>query len=64
VTGVNAQLDVQLDGLVELSGSTLHNQIQGFVGIILNRAIDQLRALLILFASKQFNILLYSGDAE
>ena len=64
VTGVNTQLDVQLDGLVELSGSTLDNQVQGFVGIILNRAVNQLGALLILFASKQCNILLYSGDAE
>jgi len=64
VTGVNAQLDVQLDGLVELSGSTLHDQIQSFVGIILNRAVNQLCALLILFASKQCNFLLYSGDAE
>ena len=53
VTGVNAQLDMQLDGLVELSRSTLHDQIQGFGGVILNSAIDQLRAFLILFASKQ-----------
>ena len=52
VTGVNAQLDVDFDGLVELSGSTLQNQIQGFVGIILNSAVNQLCAFLILFASK------------
>ena len=55
VTGVNAQLDVQLNGLVELGGSTLHDQIQGFGGIILNRAVDQFGALLILFTSKQCN---------
>ena len=55
VTGVNAQLDVQLNGLVELGGSTHHDQIQGFGGIILNRAVDQFGALLILFTSKQCN---------
>ena len=58
MTGVNTQLDVQLDGLIELGGSTLHNQLQSFGGIILNGAVNQLGALLILFASKQCFILL------
>ncbi len=64
VTGVNAQLDVQFHGLIKFCGSALHNQIQGFAGIILNGAVNQLGALLILFASKQFNYPPYRGNAE
>ena len=64
VTGVNTQLDVQLDSLVELCGSALHNQLQSFHGIVLNRAINQFCALLVLFTSKQCNYPPYSGDAE
>jgi hypothetical protein len=64
VTGVNTQLDVQLDSLVELCGSALHNQIQGFGGIILNGAVNQLGALLIFFTSKHLLYPPYSGDAE
>ena len=64
VTGVNAQLDVQLNGLVELGGSALHDQIQSFSGIILYGAVNQLGALLILFTSKQCNFPPYRGNAE
>ena len=55
VTGVNTQLDVQLNGLIELGGSALYNQAQSLGGLVLNSAVDELRAFFILFTSKQCN---------
>jgi hypothetical protein len=63
VTGVNAELDVDFDGLVELSGSSLANQTHGVGHVVLNTAIDQLSAVFVFLTSEQCNILL-SGDSE
>jgi hypothetical protein len=49
---------VDLNGLVELGGSGLADKTQGVRGIILHGAVDLLRAVFILFTSKQFNVLL------
>ena len=63
MTGVNAQLDVHFNSLIELSGSSLDDQSHSVGYVILNTAIDQLSAVFILFTSKQCNFLL-SGDSE
>ena len=47
MAGVNAQTDVQLNGLVELGVAGLHNQAHGLVGVILLQVIDQLHAVLV-----------------
>ena len=52
VTGVNAQLHVELDSLVELGGGGLHDQLHGLSGIIQSGFVDQLGALLVFLASK------------
>ena len=52
VTGVDAQLDVQLDGLVELRGSGLADQAEALCGVILRILLfDLLGSILILFTS-------------
>ena len=53
VTGVNAQLHVELDGLVELGLGGLADEVHALSGFILSALIDQLGALLIFLASKQ-----------
>ena len=58
VTGVNAELDVDLDGLVKLGGGGLDNEAHGLGNVILNAAVDQLSAVGIFFTSEQCNILL------
>ena len=58
VTAVNAELDVQLDGLVELGLAGADNKIQSLHGIIECLLIDELCALFIIFTSKQFVFLL------
>ena len=63
MTGVNAELDVDFDSLVELGGSGLNNKIHSSGNFVLRRAVDQFRAVLILFTSEQCNFLL-SGDSE
>ena len=55
VTGVDAELDVGFDGLVELGGGGLHDQIHGLVDVVLRAAIIQLAAVLIFFTSEQCN---------
>ena len=50
VTAVNAQADVQLNGLVELSGSGLAAQLQGLGGIVSLVILDQLSSVDILLA--------------
>ena len=52
VTGVNTQLDVELDGLIELSAGSLADQLQTLLGIIQRGLIDLLGAFLILLTSK------------
>ncbi len=44
VTGVNAQLHVELDGLVELGGSGLADQAEALCGVILSILFDLLAA--------------------
>ena len=63
VTGVNAELDMNFDSLVELCLRGLDDQIHGVGDFVLHAAVDQLRAVDVLFTFKQCNILL-SGDAE
>jgi len=63
VTGVNAQLNVHFNGLVELGGSGLNDQTHGVGHIVLHAAVNQLGAVFIFLTSKQCNILL-SGDSE
>ena len=63
VTGVNAELDVDFNSLVELGGSGLYNKIHSSGNFVLRGAVDQFRAVLIFFTSKQCNFLL-SGDSE
>ena len=58
VTAVNTELDVQLDGLVELGLAGADNKIQSLHGIIECLLIDELCALFIIFTSKQFVFLL------
>ena len=58
VAGVDAELDVDLDGLVELGGSGLHDERKGVGDFILHGAVDLLRAVLIFLTSKQCYILL------
>ena len=50
VAAVNAQTDMQLNGLVELSGSGLAAQLQGFGGIVSLIVLDQLSSVDILLA--------------
>mgnify|MGYP007102605709 CR=1 FL=1 len=52
VAGVNAQLHMELNGLVELGGSGLDQQLHGLVGIVQSVLVDLLGALLIFLASK------------
>ena len=52
VTGVNAQLHVQLDGLVELGGSGLAYQLQTLLGIVQGPTVDLLCTVFILLTSK------------
>ena len=54
VTGVHAQLDVQLHGLVELGGSGLADQLQTLLGVVQRSLVDLLGALLIFLTSKHF----------
>ena len=58
VAGVDAELDVDLDGLVELGGGGLHDERKGVGDFILHGAVDLLRAVLIFLTSKQCYILL------
>ena len=58
VTGVNAQLDVQLDGLVELCLCGRNNGCKRLSGIVQLGTIYQLCALYILFTFAHNNILL------
>ena len=60
---VNAELDMNFDSLVELGLCSLDNQIHRVSDLVLHAAVDQLRAVDVLFTFKQCNILL-SGDAE
>ena len=50
VTAINAQTDVQLDGLVELGGSGLASQLQSLVHIVCLSRIDQLCSVDIVLA--------------
>ena len=52
MAGVNTQLDVELDGLVELGGSGLADQLQTLLGVIQHSLVDLLGALLIFLTSK------------
>ena len=58
VTGVNAQLHVQLDGLVELGLGGLGDELEGFLRLVLSLLINELSALFIIFTSEQFSFLL------
>ena len=58
VTGVNAQLHVQLDSLVELGLSGLGDELEGFLRLVLSLLINELSALFIIFTSEQFSFLL------
>ena len=64
VAGVNAQLHVQLDGLVELGLGGLGDKLESLSGLILGAFIDELRALFIIFTSEHFIILLKCGFSE
>src|SRR5699024_5168620 len=63
VTGVNAQLDVDFHGLVELGGSGLDDESHGVGHVVLHAAINQLGAVFIFFTSEQLYFLL-SGTSE
>ena len=63
MTGVDAELDVDFNGLIELGGSGLYNKIHGSGNFVLRSAVDQFRVVLIFFTSEQCNFLL-SGDSE
>ena len=52
VTGVNAQLDVELDSLIELGAGGLADQLQTLLGVIQHRLVDLLGAFLIFLTSK------------
>ena len=56
--GVNAETDVDLDGLIEFRGSGLADKTQSIRGIILYGAVDLLRTLFIFLTSKQNYFLL------
>ena len=58
VTGVNAQLHVQLDGLVKLGLGRLGDELEGFLRLVLSLLINELSALFIIFTSEQFSFLL------
>ena len=58
VTGVNAQLHVQLDGLVKLGLGGLGDELEGFLRLVLSLLINELSALFIIFTSEQFSFLL------
>ena len=58
MTGVNAELDVDLNSLVKLGGGGLDNKAHGLGNVVLNAAVDQLSAVGIFFTSEQCNILL------
>ena len=58
MAAVDAQLDVQLDGLVELGLAGLHNDVESFLGVILKGPVEELCALFIIFTSKQCCLLL------
>ena len=64
MTGVNAELDVDFDGLVELCRSGLDDERQSVGYFILHGAVDLLRAVLIFLTSKQCYILLKVVNAE
>ena len=61
VAAVDAELHVQLDGLVELGLAGVDDQLEGLLGIIQGLLIDELSALFIVFTSKQFCFLLKCG---
>ena len=63
MTGINAEFDMNFNSLVELGGSGLYNKIHSSGNFVLRGAVDQFRAVLIFFTSKQCNFLL-SGDSE
>ena len=64
VAGVNAELHMQLDGLVELRLGGLGDKLESLSGLILGAFIDELRALFIIFTSEHFIILLKCGFSE
>ena len=49
VTGVDAELDVDFDGLVELGGGGLHDQIHGLGDVVLRAAVDTASLLSLYF---------------
>ena len=55
---VNAQLDVQLDGLVELGAAGLADELKGLLGLVKVLFIYELGALFVILTSEQFDFLL------
>ena len=58
MTAVDAELDVQLDGLVELGLAGAADEGESLLRIIKRLLINELYALFIIFTSKQFCFLL------
>ena len=58
VAGVDTQLHMQLDGLVELGLGGLGDELEGFLRLVLSLLINELSALFIIFTSEQFSFLL------
>ncbi|MPM43356.1 hypothetical protein SDC9_90029 [bioreactor metagenome] len=52
VTGVDAQLYVELHGLIEFGGSGLYHQLHSLGRIVQSGLVDELGAVLIFLASK------------
>ena len=64
VTGVNAQLHVQLDRLVELRLGGLADEVEGVLRVVQSLLIYELCALFIILTSEQFAFLLKCGSSE
>ncbi len=58
VTGVDAELHVQLDGLVELGAAGLADELKGLLRVVLRLPVYELLALFIILTSEQFDFLL------
>jgi len=52
VTGVDAQLHVELYGLIKLGGSGLDDEVHGLGSVVKGGSVDELSALLVFLSSK------------